>query len=183
MEEVNAESSGRIQSIRAATGAADRDRFVNWSNRNPATPFTASLLEDPRIYIPAEQLVGADSVPVHSNGNSYPADTGWHPDTEEQRLMMVKNVLYLQPTTSERGALRLIPGSHRNPLNEELHHLKIGDSSRYCSGDIPSYVFSSVPGDLITFDSLTWHAAIDGFSDRRTCTFNFYGNPGSAAEK
>ena len=31
-------------------------RWPNWSNMNPDTPYMASLLEDPRIYVPTEQL-------------------------------------------------------------------------------------------------------------------------------
>ena len=95
--------------------------------------------------------------------------------------------MYLQPTTADRGALRVIPGSHKNPLHEDL--LRIGlrgfkenDSqflkkSGLCGADIPCYIFESNPGDIITFYEWTWHAAFGGYKDRRTCTFNFYRNP------
>ena len=96
------------------------------------------------------------------------------------------NVMYLQPTTADRGALRVIPGSHKKPLHEDL--LRIGvkgfdeDDSQFLkrsglSGeDIPCYIFESNPGDVITFNEWTWHAAFGGYQDRRTCTFNFYRN-------
>ena len=101
--------------------------------------------------------------------------------------------MYLQPTTADRGALRVIPGSHKNPLHKDL--LRIGlrgfkenDSqflkkSGLCGADIPCYIFESNPGDIITFYEWTWHAAFGGFNDRRTCTFNFFRNPRSSEEK
>ena len=46
----------------------DEDRrWPNWSNLNPDTPLMASLLEDPRICVPSEQLQGEDTFPVYSN--------------------------------------------------------------------------------------------------------------------
>ena len=126
-------------------------------------------------------------VPVHSNSNSYRTSTPWHTDTSDRDLLMVKTVMYLQPTTAKNGALRLISRSHRSPLHERLFEMGLdggfGKEPRYLkeSGltaeDIPSFVFVSTPGDLITFNALTWHGSCGGFEDRRTCTFNFFGNP------
>ena len=126
MKKINGEFDRRFAAIREES---DKEGFINWSNRNPETPYTASLLEDPRIYVPSEQLVGEDSVPVHSNANCYATSTGWHRDNEDNRLLIVKNVLYLHPTTSENGALRLIPGSHRKPMlmnSLKSHHPDFG---------------------------------------------------------
>ena len=195
-EEVNKvkqEFDRRLESIREEAGPDAERLFHNWPNRNPETPYIASLLEDPRIYVPSEQLVGEDSVPVHSNANSYRDSTPWHPDTRDQHLLMIKNVMYLQPTSCEHGALRVIPGSHRNPLHDELLRIGLDCSSGKESSflkksglrgeDIPCFIFSSNPGDIITFNGLIWHAAFGGFNDRRTCTFNFFCNPRSSEEK
>ena len=70
-----------------------------------------------------------DCVPIHSNANSYSISSSWHPDTEDTHLLMVKNVMYLQPTTGDHGALRVIPGSHRNPLHKDL--LRMGMDSAF----------------------------------------------------
>ena len=189
---MNEEFDRRLASVLEETNPEENQTLNNWTNRTPETPYIASLLEDPRIYLPAEQLVGEDSVPVHSNANSYGTNTNWHPDRTDQNVGAIKNVMYLQKTTADRGALRIIPGSHKNPLHEEL--LRIGlrhiegekdrflEASNLSGEDIPCYVFESEPGDVITFNELTWHAAFGGYRDRRTCTFNFYRNPKSPEE-
>ena len=189
---MNAEFDRRLASVLEGTDPEGNQTLNNWTNRTPETPFIASLLEDPRIYLPAEQLVGEDSVPVHSNANSYGTNTNWHPDRTDHNIEAIKNVMYLQSTTAARGALRVIPGSHKNPLHDDL--LRIGlrhiegekdkflEASNLSGEDIPCYVFNSEPGDIITFNELTWHAAYGGYRDRRTCTFNFYRNPKAPEE-
>lgn len=192
MQQIHNEFDRRLDAVRRDGGPKEEHQFDNWSSRNPDSPYIASLLEDPRIYAPSEQLLGENAVPVHSNSNSYFEDTLWHPDTTDRHLLMIKNVMYLQRTTSEQGALRLIPGSHQSPLYDELLRIGIkgasGDEPRFFTEhgmraeDIPCYVFSSEPGDLITFNERTWHAAFGGYADRRTCTFNFISDPQTAAE-
>ena len=187
LRKINEEFERRLATLREEADPKAGPLFRNWSNRNPTTPYIASLLEDPRIYVPIEQLVGEDCVPVHSNANSYLKSTPWHTDTSDRHLLMVKNVMYLQPTDSQNGALRLIPRSHRSPLHEELFAMGLdggmGKKSRYLkeSGrrgeDMPCFVFASTPGDVVTFNALIWHASFGGSEDRRTCTFNFFGNP------
>ena len=193
MQQIQDEFDRRLDAIRCDARPKEVHQFDNWPNRNPDSPYLAGLLEDPRIYVPSEQLLGPGAVPVHSNSNSYFEDTPWHPDTTDCHLLMIKNVMYLERTTPERGALRVIPGSHQSPLCDELLRIGIkgtgGDKPRFFteSGmraeDIPCHVFSSEPGDLITFNQRTWHAAFGGYADRRTCTFNFYSDPRTVAEK
>ncbi len=197
ISKINKEFERRLSRLKAeADPNEESPTNNNWPNRNPDTPYIASLLDDPRIYVPSEQLVGEDCVPVESNANSYRKSTHWHPDTEDLYLLRVKNVLYLQPTTGDRGALRIIPGSHKNPLHTDLLRIGLDRSfQKQVSGsgnleegdllgeDIPSYIFSSQPGDLIMFNQRTWHAAFGGYEDRRTCTYNFYQNPKSPEEK
>ncbi len=164
-----------------------------WSNLIPETPYMASLLEDPRIYVSTEQLLGEDTVPVRSNANSFRHNTAWHMDSRQRHLCMLKNLVYLQPTTSDHGSLCLIPGSHKSPLFDELIRIGLGKSdnneSKFLkeSGmrgeDIPCYIFCSQPGDVITFNQNTWHAAFGGYEDRRNCSFSFYSNPTTAKEE
>ena len=153
----------------------------------------ASLLEDPRIYIPTEQLLGEDTFPVRSNANSLRHNTAWHTDSRQQHLCMLKNLVYLQPTTNEHGSLRLIPGSHKSPFSDELLRIGLSSSnqneshflkdSEFSGEDIPCYIFCSQPGDVITFNQNIWHAAFGGYEDRRNCSFSFYSNPTTAKEE
>lgn len=197
IHKINEEFDHRLRSLKAEADPNNEPLANNnWPNRNPHTPYIASLLEDPRIYVPSEQLVGEDGIPIHSNANSYSISSSWHPDTEDSHLLMVKNVMYLQPTSGDHGALRVIPGSHRNPLHQDLLRMGLDAAFRKHTKqspkgmefdmrgeDVASYIFSSQPGDLIMFNQRTWHAAFGGYEDRRTCTFNFYQNPKSPEEK
>ncbi len=189
---MNEEFDRRLACIVRETDPEGKRIFNNWPNRSPETPFIASVLEDPRIYLPAEQLTGEDSVPVNSNANSYGINSTWHADTNDHHLCIIKNVMYLQPTTADHGALRVIPGSHKNPLHEDLLHIGLEEGeineprflekSGMRGEEIPCYIFESNPGDIITFNELTWHAAFGGYRDRRTCTFNFSRNPKTPEE-
>ncbi len=168
-------------------------KWPNWSNLIPETPCLAGMLEDSRICVPTEQLQGEDTVPVRSNANSFRHNTDWHPDSRQRHLRMLKNLVYLQPTTGDRGSLRLIPGSHVSPLFDELIRIGLnkseGNESKYLkesgmSGeDIPCYIFTSQPGDVITFNMNVWHAAFGGYEDRRNCSLAFYSNPRTAQEE
>ena len=82
------------------------------------TPFFAGLPEDPRLYGIAEQLYG-DCFPITSDANRYVGDSRWHPDhyiDVEKDCYGIKFAYYLDPVGPESGALRVIPGSHRNPF-------------------------------------------------------------------
>ncbi len=188
MAKVNEEFDRRRASVVAEIDPQEERIFTQWPTRNPETPFTASLLEDPRIYVPMEQLVGEDSVLFQSNCNSYSWDVqNWHYDVGVTEVEMIKNVMYLQPTTANNGALRFLPGSNRNPLRDELTNMQLAkprdeigvfyEASGLRGEDIPCFIFESQPGDIVAFNELTWHAAFGGFKDRRSCTFNFIQHP------
>lgn len=191
---IDEEFSRRRLSILEQLDPEEKNNFRSWPIRNPELQFISSLLEDPRIYGPSEQLTGEDSVLFQSNCNSYGVDTDWHSDSKDRHLRLIKNVMYLQPTTAERGALRLIPGSHKSPLYDDLVRMGLDlyvkdqgayflKDSEFSGLDIPCYIFSSQPGDVIIFNQNTWHAAYGTFEYRRTCTFNFICNPKTDEEK
>ena len=90
---------------------------MNWSNLRPETPFLASLLEDERFFGAARQILGEDTIGSASNANSFDGDrTEWHPDVKDARWRGIKFGCYLQPLDEYSGALRLVPGSHKDPL-------------------------------------------------------------------
>ena len=147
----------------------------------PKTPFFASLLEDPRLNDVAEKLFGEDCLGVGTDANRYVGDTGWHPDTRNLHQYGVKFAYYLQPVDADSGALRVIPGSHKDPFHAELKR-SLGESERPI-GEVPGYVCKSEPGDVVAFDLRLWHGSLGGSDDRRMCTVVYYHNPKTPEEE
>lgn len=144
-----------------------------------STPFFGGLLEDPRLCGVAEQLYGEDALGIATDANRYVGNTGWHPDTHSIHQYGIKFAFYLQPVGPETGALRVIPGSHRNPFHSELRRFM---SEFDCHKKVPCYVCDSEPGDVVGFDLRLWHASYGGSSDRRMCTCVYYNNPRTPEE-
>jgi len=147
----------------------------------PQTPFFASLLEDPRFYEPAEQLYGDDALGAITDANRYVGDSAWHPDTASLHQYGVKFAYYLDKTEAESGALRVVPGSHRDPLHSEVgRHLSHPEVD---IRDVPNYICASEPGDVVAFDVRLWHGSCGGSNDRRMCTSVYYNNPKTPEEE
>jgi hypothetical protein len=85
-------------------------------------PALSALLEDDRVYGVIEELLGPGFVWIPSDGNIYVGDTEWHPDRREilPDYSVIKIAFYLDPVGRESGCLRVIPGSHRDPLHGDL---------------------------------------------------------------
>jgi len=142
----------------------------------PQTPFLSSLLEDPRFCGVAEQLYGEDVLGIASDINRYVGNTNWHPDTVSvQHQYGVKFAYYLQQIGAESGAIRVIPGSHKQPLHNELRQSL--DKSGLSIPDVPAYACESEPGDVVAFDLRCWHASWGGSNDRHMCVMVYYNNP------
>ena len=139
------------------------------------TPFFAGLLEDPRFCEAAEQLYGEDIFGIASDANRYVGDTRWHPDTRSAHQYGIKFAFYLKPVGAETGALRVIPGSHKQPFHDELRQARAED--RLDLNTVPAFVCESEPGDVVGFDLRLWHASIGGGIDRRMCTLVYYNSP------
>ena len=144
------------------------------------TPFFASLLEDPRFYKIAEQLYGEDVFGIASDANRYVGDTKWHPDTQSVHQYGIKFAFYLEPVDAETGALRVLPGSHKNPFHDELRQAR--KEARLELANVPAFVCESEPGDVVGFDLRLWHASLGGSNDRRMCTAVYYNNPKNQEE-
>ena len=104
--------------------------------------------------------------------------------------MRLKVMIYLQSTTKEQGALRVIPGSHRMPFHELLwplqaHHFKdgtIGDSFAVKGEEIPACVLEIAPGDVVFFHHSLFHAAYGKFPGRRSIAFKYATRPDTDAK-
>ena len=150
----------------------------------PDTPLFANLPEEPRLYEVAEQLYGEHCFPITSDANRYVGDTRWHPDhfiDVKKDTYGVKFAHYLDPVDAETGALRVVPGSHRNPLYTNLRE-RIGAKEREIR-EVPSYVCKSEPGDIVAFDLRLWHASCGGATGRRMCTVCYYKHPDTPDEE
>jgi len=109
------------------------------------------------------------------DGNYMVGDTKWHPDTSSLDYKAAKFCVYPDPLNADNGALRVIPGSHREPLHSELDR----DPQSVFGlppNELPAYVFASQPGDVIVFNVGLWHASCGG-DHRRQGVLVYYEEP------
>jgi len=121
-----------------------RQSMNNWINGRPAVEF---LTTDERIHGSIQQLLGRGATMGKDNdGNLYVGDTEWHPDLgwdpsipegkndpewiagrrgRNHYTPSIKVGFYLDPVAKETGALRVIPGAHRNPYHDRLWSLHL----------------------------------------------------------
>ncbi len=137
-----------------------------------STPFAASLLDDNRFAESAQQLLGKPALGVSTNGSIWHGETDWHPDVDVLGFSGIRFAIYLDELKADSGALRFIPGSHRDSL---FSSLKRDMSAEFgVSGpDVPSWTCESRPGDVIAFNLAVWHAAFHGVRRRQGAVVYF----------
>jgi hypothetical protein len=163
---------------------------LNWTHQRPDTPFLASLMEDERFFGSAKQLLGDDAIGSFARANAFSGDrTEWHPDVFNAHWRGIKFGFYLQPLDSETGALRLIPGSHKEPFFSEIRRIELKDSfagTEDIEGlgvdEMPAFITASEPGDVVLFDNRTWHGSWGGGKERRMCTVGYFAYPRTPEE-
>ncbi len=157
-------------------GEHDRKEPHYASLMEEASPFIASLADDPRFADVAEQLFGKAMMCIAVDGNYMVGDTKWHPDTNSLDYEAVKFCVYPDPLNASNGALRVIPGSHREPLHSALSR-DPQTTFGLSPADLPAYAFESSPGDLIVFNVGVWHASFGGGNHRRQGVVVYYEEP------
>ena len=139
-------------------------------------PELTKLAEDDRIYVTIEQLLGEGFIWTGSEGVCGRNQTSWHADRQgrnELNYMTIKVHLYLDPTTKDSCALRVIPGSHRAPFHEMLKPLYYAENKTITKPygvdgpSIPSYPFESNPGDVIFFNQCLLHSVFGNLDNER----------------
>ncbi len=149
-------------------------------------PTLSGLVEDDRIHGVLEGLLGPDFVWITSDGNYYVGDTSWHPDMKRWNpayaitatYHVVKVAFYLDPVGRDTGCLRVIPGSHRDPLHTALapmmEHRRVPPVFPFgvAGPEIPACPLESEPGDVVLIHEGLWHAAYGGSNRRRMFTLN-----------
>ena len=77
-----------------------------------------TLLDHPSIDGLISSILGNDFNYLGGDGNFYTGDTRWHSDGFHTIGKYLKVAFYLDSLTSDTGCLRVIPGSHREDLEE-----------------------------------------------------------------
>lgn len=178
------EITAAFEEIWAQNGGGHNGQPHNGQARSCIVPFIdqhetlCSLLDDPRILGIAEPLLGANFNYMGSDGNYYVGDTGWHSDGWKKATdpTHLKIAFYLDPLTRDSGALRVIPGSHRQgePYADWLQEKVKGSQDEWAiaGADVPAMALETQPGDVVCFNHNTKHAAFGGSKRRRMFTIN-----------
>ena len=150
-------------------------------------PFLNSLLDDDRIYMVAEQLLGADFVLDESEGNLHVGDTAWHGGNSWHILRWIKFGFYLEPLTRDTGGLRAIPGSHLPGEPDLYAPFRTGKPASepilgMPQSEIPSVALEIEPGDVIVFTEAMLHASFGGRPGRHQHAVSYFANPTTEAE-
>lgn len=157
----------------------DRDITHDETKRTCIVPFVDSreklcaLLDHPKIEGIIASLLGDDFNYVGSDGNYYTGDTAWHSDGFHTVGKFLKVARNLDPVSRDRGALRVIPGSHR--IGDDWTAKQAGKSQELwgiAQRDVPAISLDSQPGDVVVFNHNLMHAAFGGSTRRRMFTLN-----------
>jgi ectoine hydroxylase-related dioxygenase (phytanoyl-CoA dioxygenase family) len=121
-------------------------------------PVTLTLLGSPQVLGIAESLAGPDLVPTYESlvvkqrGDGAPVK--WHQDAVHPRRHRVFNVdVYLDRSTADAGALRVIPGSHRQPVDV----CEVADRHGWAPPGVLDVEME--PGDVLVHDVMIVHGS------------------------
>lgn len=192
VRKLNAEWDARLATTTDGSVQGSKKYIMSWPNLGPDTPFAGSLLEDPRVNEIVESIYPDGFYGVSCNSSSKVGETPWHPDSNFPNFHGIKVVTYLQTLNGENGALRVIPGSHRYPIHDEIKQFKmrktefdgvkrekkVDDANAETNGglaigEVPALACATNPGDIIVFDFRIWHASTGGAYDRRLLSMIF----------
>lgn len=148
------------------------------------TRHMCALLDDLRIKLPLESLLGPGFNYAGGDSALYTGDTSWHVDNDHclthGSMFSIKLAIYLDEQPPGRGCLRVHPGSHRASHPLRLAVAKLGDAGQRDSPaaaavatEFPGAVdVPSTPGDIVLFNHDLWHGSFGGGARRRMFTIN-----------
>ena len=178
LERINPEFNAAIESLLPPGAEYDGKTRLGRLFMDADTPTLAALGDDPRFADVAEQLLGKAAICIGIAGNYYTGDTRWHSDSHSLDYSGVKFTIYLDPLGARSGSLRVIPGSHRNPLWGQSKLTPETDATfGVQANEMPAYAFESQPGDALVFLHPLWHSSFGGGTRRRMMEVNFYADP------
>jgi hypothetical protein len=156
-----------------------------------ATPELDWILDSRRIYETVTDLLGADFIWGGSECNiTTHAEHRWHADRfgpTETAYHRLKIMIYLDETRADRGCLRVLPGSHREPYHSTLGPLIKQDPEAVVrtygieGTDLPSHAVEAKPGDVLFFCHTLWHAVYHSFPGRRFMALKYAARPTTKA--
>ena len=120
------------------------------------TPVSLALVDE--FAGVAQTLTGRVVLPVRAKGTRYYGSTDWHSDSDLD-VVSLGVLAYLEPVTAGTGALRVVPGSHRDDR-----------------ADDPAEPIPTEPGDVIVFDEHVTHGSAGG-RERRQWRVDFVADP------
>ena len=169
---------------------ADENGYQAMGQFIEQSPRLSWLADDDRIYEPMMQLLGDGFIWGGSEGNkgtfNETRNHCWHSDRVEFLGLdygLVKHMIYLEPTTKQTGALRVVPGSHFKQFGEMLGPL---NSQQECTcrdlfgveGDqMPCAALESEPGDLVMFNHYLFHGVYHKQPNRRYIVLKYAAKP------
>lgn len=153
-------------------------------------PLLAALAEDDRIHGSVKQLLGDDMIWAGSEGAwAYHDDNAahtWHadrPGAAEIEYTRVKVMLYIDPMRKEKGAFRVIPGSHKPELHSALkpfQDVHPAENATYFGMDgaeTPCHALETDPGDVAIFHQSLFHSVYGKTGRRRYIALKFAERP------
>jgi hypothetical protein len=148
----------------------------------PVIPFIdenarlCTLLDHPWLEPVLEALLGRDYNYLGGDGRCYRGDTEWHWDGEwAPGRCFLKVSIYLDRLTRAGGALRVIPGSHRQDdgFGKAARDAHWSEERLGLPMDqVPSVALETEPGDVVIFNHCLSHGAFGGGERRRMFTMN-----------
>lgn len=131
-------------------------------------------------------LLGELAVCVNAFAYQRSESTRWHSDNIAGSYRGLKLYLNLDEVGAESGALRVLAGSHQDPMCSALipKRYEMAEQQFGLSADLmPAAILSSEPGDLSVFDLRVWHAVCGSRSRRRVIELTYYEIPQTPAAR
>ena len=175
-----------------SAGEFDGTETHTFSMLGEDTSFYSSLLEDSRFYGPASQLYGDDVFGLEINSYRYISNSPWHFNDGSPNIHGYGpkyQFPVFEPTRADTGALRFVPGSHKDPWQSELTNWwpltrgSAGSAEGMAFLDkVPCFVAEADPGDAVLFDMRLVHSTWGGSRDRRMSCVTYYHYPETPRE-
>ena len=123
-----------------------------------------TLLDNSKVDGLLAGLLGEGYSYLGSGADLYVGDGMWHSDYCNSPVLTVKWAMYLDHLTKDTGALRVVPGSHRQGWLGNLDTQALWGIS---PEEVPCMAPDNAPGDVMIFDLATLHNSLGGGNRRR----------------